>query len=451
MSTVISVENLSKSYRLGALGGRTLRDDLSRWWAKGLRRPDPTLKIGQEHLADRIGKEFQALKDVSFSVREGEVLGVIGRNGAGKSTLLKILSRVTAPTEGRIRLRGRVASLLEVGTGFHPDLTGRENIFMNGVILGMTRPEIATKFDAIVHFAGTEQFVDTPVKRYSSGMYVRLAFAVAAHLDSEILIVDEVLAVGDAEFQSRCLGKMQDVASSGRTVLFVSHTMPTISRLCDRAAVLADGTITHNGGVDEAIEHYSRCGLRVAAEADLRVHPGRTPASQSLAREVRVLDEKGLPSSRIRMGSPFSIEVIWQSAADIVRPQLGLGVETQLGTRVLTFRTGLDAGYVAPPHARAGCFRCMIPVCQFTPGTYTITLSLGDAYRDLDRVEGAARFEVQETDVFGTGEIPARGQGNMWQQVRFHLCDQRAAEQAGGEGTGEASQDRSRTSNLGRG
>jgi lipopolysaccharide transport system ATP-binding protein len=231
MSIVISVEHISKSYRLGAIGGGTLREDLTRWWAKVRQKPDPTLKIGQEHQAPHLGQEFWALRDVSFEVKEGEIVGIIGRNGAGKSTLLKILSRVTGPTCGFVKVKGRIASLLEVGTGFHPELTGKENIFLNGTILGMTKAEIRSKFDEIVAFSEIEEFIDTPVKRYSSGMYVRLAFAVAAHLEPEILIVDEVLAVGDAQFQKKCLGKMGQVSRQGRTVLFVSHNLDAVRNL----------------------------------------------------------------------------------------------------------------------------------------------------------------------------------------------------------------------------
>lgn len=258
MRAVISVENLSKAYRLGAIGGGTLKEDLNRWWAKLRGEVDPTLKVGEEHLARLLGKEFWALRDINFSVDEGEVLGVIGRNGAGKSTLLKILSQVTAPSSGEIKIRGRIASLLEVGTGFHPELTGRENIFLNGAILGMSKGEIRRKFDEIVDFSGIAEFIDTPVKRYSSGMYVRLAFAVAAHLEPEILIVDEVLAVGDAEFQKKCLGKMQEVSQGGRTVLFVSHTMQAIASLCSRALLIQEGRIAHAGTPEEVIDFYLR-------------------------------------------------------------------------------------------------------------------------------------------------------------------------------------------------
>jgi lipopolysaccharide transport system ATP-binding protein len=241
MSTVISIEHLSKAYRLGQIGTGTLTNDLKIWWARVRGKPNPLLKIGQQDHGNQDGETIWALRDVSFTVEQGEVLGIIGRNGAGKSTLLKILSRVTAPSSGVVKVKGRIASLLEVGTGFHPELTGHENIYLNGAILGMSRKEIDRKFDEIVAFSEVEKFIDTPVKRYSSGMYVRLAFAVAAHLDPEILIVDEVLAVGDAEFQKKCLGKMGDVAKEGRTVLFVSHNMAAIQNLCPKTVIMEKG------------------------------------------------------------------------------------------------------------------------------------------------------------------------------------------------------------------
>lgn len=243
MSKAISVENLSKAYRLGAISSRTLAGDINRWWARVRGLPDPLLAIDEKDYGNRDGETVWALKNINFDIQQGEAVGIIGRNGAGKSTLLKILSRVTAPTSGVIKAKGRVASLLEVGTGFHPELTGRENIFMNGAILGMSRKEIQSKFDEIVDFSGVEKYIDTPVKRYSSGMYVRLAFAVAAHLDPDILIVDEVLAVGDAEFQKKCLGKMENVSGKGRTVLFVSHNMQSIEKLCSSAILLHQGKV----------------------------------------------------------------------------------------------------------------------------------------------------------------------------------------------------------------
>jgi len=255
----IRVEELSKLYRLGEIGTGTISHDLNRWWAKLRGKEDPFAKLGETN--DRTAKGSSeyvwSLKDLSFDVKQGEVLGIIGRNGAGKSTLLKVLSKVTAPTSGRIKVQGRIASLLEVGTGFHPELTGRENVFLNGAILGMTKAEIRSKFDEIVDFSGVERYIDTPVKRYSSGMYVRLAFAVAAFLEPEVLIVDEVLAVGDAEFQKKCLGRMKDVSvNDGRTVLFVSHNMAAVSQLCNKGLFMANGKAVMHGGIKEVIDSY---------------------------------------------------------------------------------------------------------------------------------------------------------------------------------------------------
>jgi len=258
---VIKVENLSKQYRLGDIGTGTISHDLNRWWYNVRGLEDPYLKIGEEN--DRttrgINKYIWALQDINFEIKEGEAVGIIGRNGAGKSTLLKLLSRTTTPTKGKIKIKGKVASLLEVGTGFHPDLSGRENVFLNGAILGMRKQEIKNKFDEIVDFAGVERYIDTPVKRYSSGMYVRLAFGVAAHLDPDILIVDEVLAVGDAEFQKKCLGKMKDVSGrQGRTVIFVSHNMAAVKKLCTVGIVMRFGKIDFNGEVQTAINYYQK-------------------------------------------------------------------------------------------------------------------------------------------------------------------------------------------------
>ena len=256
----IQFENVGKLYHLGSVGTGTLSHDLNRWWqTKILRKEDPYLRIGETNdRAHRGNSDFVwALRDINFEVKQGEVVGIIGKNGAGKSTLLKLLSRVTAPTTGVIRAKGRIASLLEVGTGFHQEMTGRENIYMNGAILGMTRAEISRKLDAIVDFAGVERYLDTPVKRYSSGMTVRLGFAVAAFLEPEILVVDEVLAVGDAEFQKKAIGKMQDVSrGEGRTVLFVSHNMAAVRSLCQRGVVLEDGGMAFDGGVNEAVDYY---------------------------------------------------------------------------------------------------------------------------------------------------------------------------------------------------
>lgn len=268
----ISVENLSKQYRLGQVGTGAIGDDLSRWWAKLRGKDDPFLKVGDTN--DRTTKgnsDFVwSLKDINFEIQQGDAVGIIGRNGAGKSTLLKLLSKVTQPTTGIIKTKGRIASLLEVGTGFHPELSGRENIFLNGAILGMSKSEIKRKFDEIVDFSGVERYIDTPVKRYSSGMYVRLAFAVAAHLESEILIVDEVLAVGDAEFQKKCLGKMGEVSSGeGRTVLFVSHNMAAVKALCNKSILLNKGLVEYSGNTNAVITEYFNKAPVISSGNDL--------------------------------------------------------------------------------------------------------------------------------------------------------------------------------------
>lgn len=269
MKSIIEVQNVSKQYRLGRVGTGSLSHDINRWWHRVRGKEDPYLKIGETNDRSQKGSSeyVWALRDISFSVQPGEVLGIIGRNGAGKSTLLKILSRITTPTTGNIAMRGRVASLLEIGTGMHPELTGRENIFLNGAILGMRKKEIQNKFDEIVDFSGVERYIDTPVKRYSSGMHVRLGFAVAAHLEPDILIVDEVLAVGDAEFQKKCIGKMQDVSlKEGRTVLFVSHNMEALARLCQTALYLKNGGVIDYGSCHPIVEKYLASELALPAQ-----------------------------------------------------------------------------------------------------------------------------------------------------------------------------------------
>jgi lipopolysaccharide transport system ATP-binding protein len=288
---VLKVENISKQYRLGQVGTGTLSHDLNRWWHEIRGKENPYLKIGDTN--DRSAKGTSdyvwALKGINFEVERGEVLGILGKNGAGKSTLLKILSKVTAPTTGSIKCRGRIASLLEVGTGFNPELTGRENIFLNGAILGMTKKEIASKIDDIIEFSGCERYIDTPTKRYSSGMTVRLAFAVAAFLEPEILVIDEVLAVGDAEFQKKAIGKMQDISKSGgRTVLFVSHNMAAIKSLCTRGIVLENGKVIYEGGIDNAIEEYLKDSTNNASR---KWNIAQAPGSEFIKLlEVKVLN-----------------------------------------------------------------------------------------------------------------------------------------------------------------
>lgn len=328
MTISISVENVSKQYRLGTIGNRTLYEDLNRWWAKIRNRPDPLAKFGEVDHGNRTDGLIWALKDVSFTVEEGQVLGVIGRNGAGKSTLLKIMSKVTAPTSGQIKLNGRIASLLEVGTGFHPELTGRENIFLNGAILGMARHEIAAKFDEIVAFAEVDKFVDTPVKRYSSGMYVRLAFAVAAHLEPEIMVVDEVLAVGDAAFQRKCLGKMSDTASQGRTVLFVSHNMAAINRLCGRAILLDRGGLVADGLAPEITAKYL---AGAAEESGIRKWDSKdAPGTDELRLlEISILDEQSISKSVFEVSEDIYIKLTYRVGEPNLRFRCTLNFVTQ--------------------------------------------------------------------------------------------------------------------------
>ena len=276
--TAIKLENISKRYRLGLVGTNTLKGDMQAWWYRVRGKDDPTLKIGEENKLDKAGGDHVwALKDINLEVKQGEILGIIGKNGAGKSTLLKLLSQVTGPTTGSIKVKGRLASLLEVGTGFHPELTGKENIFLNGAILGMTKNDIKLKLDEIVEFAGVTKYLDTPVKRYSSGMYVRLAFAVAAHLEPDILVVDEVLAVGDAEFQKKAIGKMQNVSKGGgRTVLFVSHNMNSIKNLCKSAILLQNGQIVKTGETDDVVNYYLKNNIsdNISTEWNIEKAPG---------------------------------------------------------------------------------------------------------------------------------------------------------------------------------
>lgn len=311
---IISVEKISKEYRLGQIGSTTLRESFERWRRRvsSSSAEDPGI--------------LRALSEVSFEVRRGEVLGIIGRNGAGKSTLLKILSRITQPTSGRAVLRGRVASLLEVGTGFHPELTGRENIYLNGAILGMKKLEIKSRFDEIVAFAEVERFIDTPVKRYSSGMYVRLAFAVAAHLDPEILIVDEVLAVGDAGFQKKCLGKMTEVAKGGRTILFVSHNMGAVQNLCQRAIWLKDGQVRYDGTSGETVNSY----LASLRDADAALVAESRSGNLKIEKVV-TLNSSGEPTASFRTGDQLIIDLHYNATEPVQRPNFWISFESQFG------------------------------------------------------------------------------------------------------------------------
>ena len=310
----IKIEHVSKQYRLGAIGGGTLKGDLQSWWARKRGKEDPNSLIGTEQDI-KYGERFLALDDVSFEVKKGEALGIIGHNGAGKSTLLKLLSRVTGPTTGTISYNGRITSMLEVGTGFHPELTGRENIYMNGAILGMTKGEIDRKMDQIVEFAEMRKFIDTPVKRYSSGMYVKLAFAVAAHLDSEIMVMDEVLAVGDMKFQQKCLGKMGDAANNdGKTVLYVSHNMNTIRQLCSRCIVLNHGKIIFDGDTDTAIGLYADCMQKMEYHYDFT--NVRRPAIRSRKLEFLSMDILADSNQPLAVGDRVPLRLRCKANAD---------------------------------------------------------------------------------------------------------------------------------------
>ena len=340
----IKLENISKRYRLGLVGTNTLRGDLQAWWYRMRGLEDPTLRIGEENRLDKAGGDYiWALRDINLDVKQGEILGIIGKNGAGKSTLLKLLSRVTGPTTGQIKVNGRIASLLEVGTGFHPELTGRENIFLNGAILGMTKNDIRRKLDEIVDFAGVAKYLETPVKRYSSGMYVRLAFAVAAHLEPDILVVDEVLAVGDAEFQKKAIGKMKDVSKGGgRTVLFVSHNMGSIQKLCKKAVVLSQGKIVFFGQVDEAIDLYlsgnDTENVRGEIIVDNYIKLERTGTKRNgKIEKVSILNKKGKVSDTISINDNFTIQIEADLFDDFKNPEFGAVISNKKGERLHHF------------------------------------------------------------------------------------------------------------------
>jgi len=373
---VIRVEDLSKQYRLGTVGTGTLAHDLNRWWCKFRGKPDPYLKVTQAN--DRAHKGDSdyvwALRDINFEVKQGEVLGIIGANGAGKSTLLKILSRITAPTEGIVRAKGRIAALLEVGTGFHPELTGRENIFLNGAILGMTKAEVRGKLDEIVDFSGCERYLDTPVKRYSSGMMVRLGFAVAAHLEPEILIVDEVLAVGDAEFQKKCLGKMDEVAKGGRTILFVSHNMMAIRNLCPTAMWLEDGKITDTGPAPEVTEKYLHQSSRAETIADIAEQVSKLPPDPAIRIVNVTVRQDDRPTTTVIDTKPVEIEFVY----DVLQQVKGLRVFFDLCDdfgdvliRSFSDENGSEMSFTAP-----GRFASVarIPANLLAPRNYVLIL-----------------------------------------------------------------------------
>ena len=412
MTPAIRVRDLSKCFRVaqGPRGGRLLSETLAAAvggaWQKVRSLANPSAVAAHE--------AYWALKDVSFDVMPGEVVGIVGRNGAGKSTLLKVLSRITAPTAGRVEVRGRMGSLLEVGTGFHPELTGRENVYLNGAVLGMKRAEIARQFDAIVAFAEVDRFLDTPVKRYSSGMYVRLAFAVAAHLEPEILVVDEVLAVGDVEFQRKCLGKMSEVRRSGRTVLFVSHNMAAVRSLCTRCICLQGGVVVEDADTDTAIRNYlTRVTDKSAAGRDLRSHPGRLPGYKPRMLDVALADKAGSPVSCVGAGEGLNIAVRFDTADTPLRPVLGVVVKDQHGAAVTGINNRVVPGFQFPTPVSGGTITLRYPSLPLAPGAYTLDLYLGSESVgvDVDAVLDAITFEVIPADVYGSGKLPPPSSG----------------------------------------
>jgi lipopolysaccharide transport system ATP-binding protein len=402
---VLRVENVSKRYVLGEINRRMLweswRDKFS-----GKRSVEAGTQNRREHWA---------LRDVSFEVKQGDVLAVMGGNGAGKSTLLKILSRITAPTSGRLLVQGRIASLLEVGTGFHPELTGRDNVFLNGTILGMTRRQIARRFDEIVDFAGVDRFIDTPVKRYSMGMRVRLAFAVAAYLDPEILMIDEVLAVGDAEFQKRCIGKIGDVAHSGRTVLFVSHDAAAIAALCTRGLVLSQGRTVFEGTQTEAIRFYA--ATRATAGNDLRGCPGRAGTGELQVVGLHVRDGNGQEAAAVRSGDAVEFGLVYERCRERELPRMAVQmvVTTYLGAPVFTQATWLTGAELGEPGESGEVVlripRLPLPSGHFRLGYRVYAGPQGRPDELVDGIESAVDLHVEGGDFFSTGKLPSLQQG----------------------------------------
>lgn len=393
MTTAIEFNNISKQYRLGLVSTKTLSHDLNRWWQTSvLHKEDPYLKIGSvnDRSTAADSEYVWALRDINFKVEQGDVVGIIGKNGAGKSTLLKLLSRVTGPTLGSIKAKGRIGSLLEVGTGFHPELTGRENIFMNGAILGMTKPEIAGKLDEIVSFSGCERYIDTPVKRYSSGMKVRLGFAVAAHLDPEILVVDEVLAVGDADFQKKAIGKMQDVSKGeGRTVLFVSHNMTSIKALCKRGIILQNGMLVDDGPVDSVVTHYLRGGNDVDNYKSWEIPVVKNKGFELL--EIGVRKKGGDYSDVMRMDQELEVVIRYRLDQAIDKFWITMHMKNEQGNKIFSFS---GAGRCYDKHHEAGEYMqtCIIPANFLNWGSYAIDLK---AFRQIINIEDV----VNEHDI----------------------------------------------------
>lgn len=403
--TVISVENLGKEYVIGARenGADSFREMIASAAAAPFRR----LRRFSGNVAPE--ERIWALKNVSFEVVEGEVFGIIGRNGAGKSTLLKILSRITEPTEGRAEIRGRVASLLEVGTGFHGELTGRENVYLNGAILGMSRAEIDRKFDEIVDFSGVEKFLDTPVKRYSSGMYVRLAFSVAAHLEPEILIVDEVLSVGDISFQRKCLGRMESVVDSGRSVLIVSHNMAIVSALCRRLIVLHRGQLTYCGNVSEGYANYDYLqSSETNDHDDFGPNSRRFGTGRIQFNKVELREPSGSAVSQLYSGQDCRIELSCTSQEELTDVSFQIGILDRFDSKIaIVSSTTLNKTYTLRPGENV--IRCEIGRLPLYPGDYNLAISATRRQELLDGVSRCKPIRVEYGDFYGTGRLPDYG------------------------------------------
>lgn len=391
---ILKAENISKQYRLGLVGTGTLSHDFNRAWHKIRGKEDPYLKVGavNDRSATASSDYVWALQEINFEVTRGEILGIIGKNGAGKSTLLKILSRVTSPTTGCIKTKGRIASLLEVGTGMHPELTGRENIFLNGAILGMTKPEIAGKIDEIIEFSGCEMYIDTPVKRYSSGMRVRLGFAVAAFLEPDILVVDEVLAVGDAEFQKKAIGKMQDISNtSGRTVLFVSHNMAAVQDLCNRVIVLDNGKTVYNGDTVSGIDNYLARGTSISSSRSFQNENDFKMSIESF----QILDESGSLQSIFRSGEKITFKTTLKVLEDVRNPVFSLRLVDQNNTNVVTWRTN---DYVDSPFPNKLNKIVIIEIQTqnlfLIEGRYTLSMSCLDGKERFDFYGDFIAFDI---------------------------------------------------------
>lgn len=399
---ILKVENVSKQYRLGLIGTGTISHDLNRWWAKIRGKEDPYLKVGEANDRSTKGESqyVWALNDINFEVKRGEVLGIIGKNGAGKSTLLKILSKVTGPTTGSIKSKGRIASLLEVGTGFHPEMTGKENIYLNGAILGMTKKEIASKIDEIIEFSGCERYIDTPVKRYSSGMKVRLAFAVAAHLEPEILVVDEVLAVGDVEFQKKAIGKMQDISKEGgRTVLFVSHNMNSVAKICSKVALIDKGKITFEGGVEQGIKLYEEGNLIETQDGNLKTR-GQKVFSE--LKRVEVFNDES-NQLKISIGDDIKFKINVLIKEDVERLEIGYRLYNK-NVPTYTGLTNWDIGGIDFKKGDYWVTAC-IPNNVLFPGVYTLEVFVRQINMPVDLIaDNAKTFKVNWKD--NTGNKP---------------------------------------------